>query len=59
MMTNKQVPCGDLQGGVSCDVPAIVTRRRADSIGYVRKGCGCGRVTAHTYKQLPRGHRLG
>ena len=59
MMTSKRIPCGDLQGGVSCDVPATVSRRGLDRVGYVVKGCGCGRVTTSTYKQLPRGHRLG
>ena len=57
-MTIRHISCGDLQGGIPCDVPAYVEAQAGAHVGYVMKGCGCGRVTPHTYKVLPRGHRL-
>ena len=57
-MNMKKIPCGNLQGGVSCDIPAKLQVSRTERVGYVMKGCGCGRVTAHLYKHLPAQFRL-
>ena len=58
MKMKIKIPCNKLQShDIQCDIPAKVNVQPQEKVGYVSKGCGCGRVTAGIYKWLPKFYR--